>query len=243
MADVDLEGRLSATFAGLGEPTLSAEHRRALGPALSARRARRARLVAGVGVAVVVAGLAAGLPLGLRSAPAGRVALSPTPAACVEVQIGAAQSCRGTLSVSTGAPAAGVASPFHPAGSYAPANAAASPSPSATGRQEGGALTARVGAHLTVSLPAAGGVRWSAFSAAPATVPTGDNFRAGVARIRTTRAGGRTVGTVVALAPGRVVLHAQGATQCRPDAVSCVLRFETWSLVLTIAPPSAASGS
>jgi len=243
MADVDLERRLSATFGSLGEPTLDAEHRRALGPALSARRQRRARLVAGVGVAVVVVGLAAGLPLGLRSAPAGRLASGSVPAGCVEVQIGSAQSCRGILSVSTGEPEAGVASPPQPAGPFSPANAAAAPSPSAAGRQEEGFLGAQVGARLTVSLPTAQGVRWSAVSALPVTGPTGSTTAPGSATIRTTRAGHKTVATVVAVAAGRVVLHAEGATQCRADAVSCVLRFETWSLVLTIAPSSAASGS
>ena len=241
MADVDLERRLSATFGSLGEPTLGAEHRRALGPALSARRQRRARLVAGVGVAVVVVGLAAGLPLGLRSAPAGRLALGPAPS-CVEVQIGSGQSCRGTLSVSTGAPTAGAVG-MQPFSASAPANAAASPSPSAAGRQEGGGLTARVGERLTVSLPTAQGVRWSAVSAFPLTAPTGTPTSPGPATVRTTRAGHKTVATVVAVAAGRVVLNARGATQCRADAVSCVLHFEAWSLVLTIAPPSAASGS
>jgi|HubBroStandDraft_1064217.scaffolds.fasta_scaffold24501_3 hypothetical protein len=242
MTDVDLERRLSAAFGALGEPTLGDERRRALGPALSARRARRARLVAGVGVAIVVAGLAAGLPLALRSAPVGRVSAAPASATCVEVQIGAAQSCRGALSVSTGAPVAGVASPLPSQGTFAPANAAASPSPSASD-QEGRVLTTRVGARLTVTLPSALGVRWTAVSAVPATAPTGDNFQPAAATIRTTRAGSKTVVTVVAIAPGRLVLHAQGATQCRPDAVSCVLRVETWSLALTITAPSAASGS
>ena len=241
MADVDLEQRLSATFGALGEPTLSAERRRALGPALSARRARRARLVAGVGVALVVVGLAAGLPLGLRSAPAGRLAEGSAPASCVEVQIGSAQSCRGTLSVSTGAPEAAGASSSQPAGPFSPANAAAAPVPSAAGGQEGGSLGAQVGARLTVSLPTAHGLRWSAVSALPESVPGA--AAPGSATIRTMHARHQTVATVVTVAPGRVVLHAEGATQCRADAVSCVLHFEAWSLVLTIAPPSAASGS
>ena len=241
MTDVDLERRLSATFAALGEPTLSPEHRRALGPALSHRRARRARLVAGVGVAVVVVGLAAGLPFGLRSAPLGPVAAGPSPARCVEVQIGPAESCRGTLVVSTVAPTAGAARSFQAASPVAPANAAASPAPSAAGGQERRALFAQVGAHLTVSLPTVVGMRWSAVSAVPAT--TGTPPSAGVATTRTTRAGGKTVATVVAVAPGRVVLQALGETQCRPDAVSCVLRIESWSLALTIAPQSGAGGS
>ena len=235
MPPVDLERRLSAVFGALGEPQLTADQRGALVPALRRRRVRRPRLASGVGVVAVLAALGSGLGLGLRSAPAGPLAL---PATCVEVQIGTAQSCRGMLVVSGERVAAGVAAPLAPAGSPVPANAAAS-APSESTPPVG----VTVGSRLIVTLPRKNGVRWSPVRSAPLPPSTAAGAGFSTARggviARTTQVAGGTVATVTAVSPGTVVLSAHGRTTCPSGGTGCVVRSVTWSWVLRVAAPGA----
>jgi hypothetical protein len=239
MPPVDLEQRLSTAFGSLGEPQLTADQRGALVPALRRRRARRQRLASGVGAVVVLAALATGLGLGLRSAPIGPVAL---PASCVEVQIGTAQSCRGTLVVSGERAAGRLAAPLAPEGSPVPANAAAS-APSASTPPVG----VTVGSRLIVTLPRTNGVRWSPVRSAPqpssAAAGAGFSIAGGGVIARTTQVAGRTVATVTAVAPGTVVLTAHGRTTCPSGDTGCVVRSVTWSWVLHVAAPGTEPGS
>jgi hypothetical protein len=241
MPPADLERRLSAAFDAFGEPELSADQRGALVPALRRRRARRQRLASGVGVVAVLAGLATGLGLGLGSAPMGPVAL-PAPAICVEVQIGTTQSCRGTLVLSGRHSSGAFAAPLAPAGSRVPASAGGS-SPSGSAQPVG----VTVGARLVIVLPSTNGVRWSRVLIAPQPSSTdlGPEFSTaeGDVTTRTTRMGDRTVATVTAIAPGTVVLSAQGRTTCASGKTGCVVRSAQWSWVLRVAAPGTASGT
>jgi hypothetical protein len=241
MPQGDLERRLSGAFGAFGEPELSADQLGALVPALRRRRARRQRLASGVGVVAVLAGLATGLGLGLGSAPVGPVAL-PAPATCVEVQIGTTQSCRGTLVVSGGHPSGALAAPLAPAGSRVPASAGVS-GPSGSPQPVG----VTVGARLVILLPSTNGVRWSRVLVAPH--PSSANFGTefstaeGGVTTRTTRRGERTVATVTAVAPGTVVLSAQGRTTCASGKTGYVVRSAQWSWALRVAVPGTASGT
>jgi len=241
MPQVDLERRLSAAFDAVGEPELTADQRGALVPALRRRRARRQRLASGVGALVVVAGLAAGLGLGLGSAPLRPVALPAAPTTCVEVQIGASQSCRGTLVVSSGHGSGAFAAPLAPAGTRVPASAGLS-APNRSAQPVG----VMVGARLVIALPRTNGVRWSRVRATPQTssanAPVFSATEGGVTT-RTTRTGDQTVATVTAVAPGTVVLSARGETTCPAGETGCVVRSVTWSWVLRVAAPATAPGT
>jgi hypothetical protein len=223
----DLDARLAAAFAALGEPALGPDARRALGPALRRRRTRRAQLLSGVGVLLVLAGLAVGVPRGLRSAPneasPARSALgAPAAATCVEVRLGATTACRGTLvpSVAAAGPVAGASSsrPVLQPFSTAP--------PISGGRQD---LPA--GSRLLITLPTLGHLRWSSVSALPAPGHGSDD---GSVSIRMTQRGAATVAVVVAGAPGAVALTAHGHAACGPGEADCVPSTETWTWGLDV---------
>lgn len=230
----DLEQRLGAAFAAPGEPTLAEEHRRALRPALRRRRAHRQRAAGAVFLSLVVVGLAAGLPLGLRSAP-GPVALRQavgTSAACVEVRIGPAESCRGAL-VEPGVPAAQkVAAPFGPLGPAGSTSAGAASSGAAPAP-----LAVTVGTRLVVTLPSRDGVRWASVGVlVTSNGPLEHAAPRGTVSIHSARVAGRTVATVIATAPGEVELGARGFSSCPTGSAPCAARPASWSLVLRVAP-------
>jgi len=232
----DLEQRLGAAFAAPGEPALTEERRRALGPALRRRRAHRQRVTGAVFVSLLVVGLAAGLPLGFRSTPrpvALRQAGGPS-AACVEVQVGGAASCQGALVGLSGPAAQNAAAPFSPA----------SPAPSTSGGSSAlkaaapAPLDVAVGTRLVVTLPSRDGVRWASVAVLPATSngPVEHGARQGAVTIRSSRVAGKTVATVVAAAPGEVALGARGFSSCPTASAPCAARAVSWSLVLRVAP-------
>jgi|HubBroStandDraft_1064217.scaffolds.fasta_scaffold64964_2 hypothetical protein len=224
MPGPDLDARLSAAFSALGEPALDPDARRALGPALRRRRARRAQLLSGVGVALVVAGLAVGVPTGLRSAPKqaspARAALRAPAASCVEVELGATTACRGTLVPSAEAqgPVAGASSSGPELGPFSTAQ------PTTGGREQ-----VPVGSRLVITLPTLGHVRWSSVSALPAR-------DYGSVSIRMTRRGAATVAVVTVGDPGAVALSALGQSVCSPGDSECVPSSVTWTWVLDVIP-------
>jgi len=247
MPGPDLEQQLASTFAAFGEPQLAADQRADLGPALRRHRARRRRLASGAGVAFVVAGLAAGLPLGLGSAPPAPQALSAAPATCVEVQVGGSVSCRGSVVVSSQREPESLNVPSFSAA--APTSAGASAPP-----RSAHPVGVTVGSRLVISLPKDRGVHWSPVVAVvqPSNVGVGSSppparsppaLSGEVVRVSTAQMRTSALAVVVAVGPGTVSLEAHGQSTCAPGKNGCVVRSVTWSWELRVAPQGATSGT